>query len=360
MATLAERCSNIWNNMRKSPRQVPSGIMISSSQVEEKNNSDNIPFTVIKPNKHYFQVRVNEMYLSFSREWFAEYDPMVFAVSEFVYDKKKEAIPFVVGPTMMEKFGKRLPKGMIFSDTRVAGLHPYRGGQLTLSIILYKVQTGNMVRKLLRLIENTANVLDFASALTTYLKVADVVIDGVESLLELGGSEPLIGLRKEFNPADDELRPSYFVLINLPDTDIDTAKLWVRNRRLYYGDTLQSSEPFRDADFVLYSVTLAPQRSDLSTLPFYPQWEHTQREALDPREDSWLSAKANMASLMQSMLLSPDLTDQQALELVEEWRKKLVSFHKMAVDNANMSEKKPKAPEQMDEARAKSLAFLKE
>lgn len=356
MATLAERCSNIWNSIRQSPGQIPSGVTIPSNQVEEENR----PSTVFKPNKHYFQVRVNEMYLSFSREWFARYDPMVFAVSEFVYDKKKEAIPFVVGPAMMEKFGKRLPNGMIFSDTRVAGLHPYRGGQLTLSIILYKVQTGNMVRKLLKMIENTANVLDFANALTTYLKVADVVIDGVESLLELGGSEPLIGLRKEFDPADGELRPSYFALINLPDTQVDTGKLWVRNRKLYYGNSLQSAIPFRDADFVLYSIMLAPQRSDLSTLSFYPQWEHTQREALDPREDSWLSAKANMASLMQSMLLSPDLTDQQARELVEEWRSKLINFHKMAVGNANMSDKKPQAPKQMEEARAKSLAFLKE
>ncbi|MDX1638861.1 MAG: hypothetical protein R3281_12885 [Balneolaceae bacterium] len=357
MTTLAERCGSIWNSIRQSPTQLPSGVTIPHGQVESGNQTSDL-FT---PNRHYFQVRVNEMFLSSGREWFAKYDPMVFAVSEFVYDKKREAIPFVVGPAMMQKFGRNLPEGMIFSDTRVAGLHPYRGGQLTLSIILYKVQTSNMVRKLLAMIENTANVLDFANALDTYLKVADVVMDGVESLLDLGGSEPVMGLREEFDPSDGRLRPSFFALINMPKNELDTNKLWVRDRTLYYGESSESASPFRRADFVLYSVTQVPERSDLTTLPFYPQWEHTQREALDPREDSWTSAKANMASLMQTMLLSPDLTDHQAHQLVKEWSNKLVNFHKMAVGNANMSDgKSKKAPEKMEDARAQSLAFLKE
>ena len=83
---------------------------------------------VFQSDQHYFQVRINEMYLKYSRNWFSRYDPMVFVVSEFTYDKKAEAVPFVVGQQMMEKFEKNTPTGMIFSDTRVAGVHPYRGG----------------------------------------------------------------------------------------------------------------------------------------------------------------------------------------------------------------------------------------
>lgn len=355
MASLTERCSAIWNSLRQSQSDIPTGVMIPADHVEGQQAAPSF-----KPGEHYFQVRVNEMYLAFSRQWFAGFEPMVFVVSEFVYDKQREAIPFVVGPQMMEKYGQKLPAGMIFSDTRVAGLHPYRGGRLTLSVVLYKVQSGNMARSMLRMIENAANVLDFSTALASYVKVADVVLDGVEALLDLGNSVPLIGLRKEFDPYNEELKPSYFALINRQDNHLDTSKLWVKDRKLCYGDSLQGAEPFRQADFVLYSITQTSSRSDLTTLPFYPQWERAQREALDPKEDSWLSAKANMATLAQSMLLSPDLTDMQAELLLTEWTKKLQRFHKMAVGDAKRSTKPSLAASPaMDKVRGRSLAILK-
>ena len=35
--------------------------------------------------------------------------------------------------------GQQTPVGMVFSDTRVAGIHPYRGGRLIVTVILYSV-----------------------------------------------------------------------------------------------------------------------------------------------------------------------------------------------------------------------------
>jgi hypothetical protein len=79
----------------------------------------------LEPHEHYFQVCINEMYLSYGREWFKTYDPMIVAVSEFAYAGEPAAIPFVIGPTMLEKSVGRMPaEGMVFSDTRVAGPHP--------------------------------------------------------------------------------------------------------------------------------------------------------------------------------------------------------------------------------------------
>jgi hypothetical protein len=36
-------------------------------------------------NEHYFQVRINEMFLAAGRKWFVDYHPMVFVVSQFNY-----------------------------------------------------------------------------------------------------------------------------------------------------------------------------------------------------------------------------------------------------------------------------------
>jgi len=62
---------------------------------------------------------------------------MVFVSSELSYDSAEIAVPFVVGPSMIK--GQQTPVGMVFSDTRVAGIHPYRGGRLIVTVILYSV-----------------------------------------------------------------------------------------------------------------------------------------------------------------------------------------------------------------------------
>ncbi|MFX0201552.1 MAG: hypothetical protein ACFFCW_36010 [Candidatus Hodarchaeota archaeon] len=333
MKPLVERCWDIWESIRRSPAQVPSRVSITPDHVDE---GEKLKIT-FQPDEHYFQVCINEMYLTYSREWFNKYDPMVFVVSEFIYDKRIEAVPFIAGPKIMKKYEKKIPEGMVFSDTRVAGLHPYRGGRLTLSVVLCRVQRRNYARQLLQMVESAASVLDFSTSLSTYVKVASVILDGVEALLGLGDTDPLIGLRKEFDPdAGDGLAPGYFALIDMPDARLDTNKLWVRERQLVYGSSLADAKPFRDADFVLYSITQTTERSDAATLPFYQLWERVAQEAAKPKEDNWQSAKANMLSLYQTLKLSPDLTHHQADNLTKKYIADMKRLHENAVDLAEL------------------------
>jgi len=334
MKSLVERCGNIWESMRQSPAQRPSRVDIPRSHVDEGQKMG-IDF---KPFEHYFQVRVNEMYLPYERKWFSTYDPMVFVVSEFKYGKEDEAVPFVVGPMMMEQYGQKMPAGMIFSDTRVAGLHPYQGGRLALSVVLYRVRQTNYAKKLLQVVESAASVLDFATALSTYTKIASVVLDGVEALLGLGDTDPLIGFRCEFDPdAGDKFEPSYFALINTPEDDLDTDKLWVRKRKLLYGNSLAKAKPFRDADFVLYSTAQTAKRSDLTTLSFYPAYERMIDAAMKSNtEDSWRLTKALMTDLAQTLRFSPDLTPEHAADLRSEYISEMVKEHERSVDVSNL------------------------
>jgi hypothetical protein len=329
MPTLAERCQEIWNRVKASPTEQPSRITIPAGHVE----SSAAPSADFQPNEHYFQVRVNELYLTNSRQWFSTYDPMVFVVSEFTYDKRVEVVPFVVGPAMMEQYGTKIPEGMIFSNTRVAGLHPYRGGRLSLSVVLCRVRRTDYPRRLLGVIESAADALDFSTALSSYVKVAGAVVDGVEALLGLGDTDPLIGLRNEFDPdAGDALRPTFFALFNAPN--VDPNSLWVRDNKLYKGASLAASQPYRDTDFVLYSVVQTPERSDETTLPFYPLWERVLQLSTQPDENSWKRAKADMVSLRQTMVLSPDLTPAQADALFDRYMKRMKSEYDKASELA--------------------------
>jgi hypothetical protein len=356
MTSLAERCKGIWDNIRQSEAQMPSRVAIPDNHVDD---GDKVQ-TALQPDEHYFLVRINEMYLTYSRKWFSEFDPMVFVVSEFTYDNKVVAVPFVVGPMMMKKYGPEIPTGMVFSDTRVAGLHPYRGGRLNLTVVLYRMKRDDYAKKLMQVVEGAANALDFSTALGTYVKVASVVLDGVEALLGLEGTVPLIGLYKEFDPdAGDMLKPSYFALIDMPDHSIKPEDLWVRNNQLHYGKNHNELRQFRNADYVLYSIGGTQERSDLRPLPFYSDWELVAKEATTPKESNWENAKANMAILYQKMCLSPDLTGNQAQSLADEYVSRMQMLHKNAMKISNLGGEKETEPSDLDSVRDKAISILK-
>ena len=323
-----------------------------------KNDGEELDATLQK-DVDYFQVLVNEMYLTYARKWFSTYDPMVLVVSDFIYDKEQTSVPFVVGPVLMEKYMEKVPQGMVFSDTRVAGLHPYRGGSLALAVVLCSIQRDNYARKLLELVEGAANVLDFSTVLSTYMKVANVILDGVEALLGLNSTTPVVGLRKQFNPGAGGVRPGYFALINASEGAIKEEDLWVRDRKLLYGSKFETARPFRDADYVLYSITKTPKRDDLSTLPFYPLWERVRKEAMIPKEDPYLNAKANMTILAQDMMLSPDLTEEQANDLADEYSERMKTLHDSAVKRAQRAPGEEVEPSELDRVRSKALSILR-
>ncbi len=328
MPTLLERTAKLWDKAQHSAAQLPARIAIPYSQTDK---SAGEPF---QPDRYYFQVRVNEMYLQYGREWFSTYLPLVMFTSEFTYNRQRESVPFVVGPELVEKNGTKLPdNSMVFTNTRVAGLHPYRGGRLTVTAVLYRSKRTDYIRNLLRVVENAANLLDFSTSLGVYTKIASVVLDGLEALFDVGDTDPIMGWRQEFDPdAGDALLPGYFALINKPETAVDAAKLWVKDNQLCYGDSLSAAKPYRDADYVLFSLAQTDERSDVEMLPFQSLWDRVEQAALEPSDDHWKSAKANMLSLFQTLTASPDLTARHAKKLADDYKTRMIEAHQRAVE----------------------------
>jgi len=344
----------IIDKAKNSPTKLPTRISIPSENISSKDKIG----VALQSDQHYFQIRINELFLKNKRNWYREFAPMVFVVSEFTYDGKEETVPFVVGPQIMDKFGQSLPNDMVFLNTRVAGLHPFKGGQITLSVILYEYKVGDYSEKILRTLESTANIFSFATSFNIYIKLAGVIFEGVESLLGLQDVNPLIGLRIQMDQDADDLRSGYFVLINSPEGSIDENKLWVKNNQLLFGDTLTAAKPFRDADYTLYSILHDEDRSDLTALPFHQLWQHVKKEAAVPGEEAEKSALANMVSLNQSILTSPDITEKHALELIAKYQNDLELIRKVTSGQVKRSEK-DSTETKMDKVRSMSLKVLK-
>ncbi|MBZ5509309.1 MAG: hypothetical protein LAO78_27950 [Acidobacteriia bacterium] len=355
---LVDKCARLIKSIPKEERSMPYRVTIPM----EDTDCGISPVAHFETNQNYFQVRLNEMYLSYERQWFTTFDPMVLVISEFTYDGEKHTVPFTVGASMLENVDK-IPEGMIFSDTRVAGIHPFRGGKLAISVILYRVKVNDYARNLLNIVGRTAGALDVGANLMNYTKIAGAVLDGVEAVLGLADTTPIVGIRREYDSNAGKVQPAFFALIDMSEQELNLQpgeKFWVQQNQLVCGNSLAAATPFRKADFALFSLCQVEERDDIDTLSFYPLWERIGREAMRPTADDWLSTKANWTTLAQDIMFSPDLTDKHADKLVDRYFERLKNLHEMAIKQSHLGAKEAETFPEIEAIRSKSLEIFRE
>jgi hypothetical protein len=336
MRDLIKTVQGWWENMKSAEAKTRAHFPIDRSHADDGAKLG-LPF---KDKQHYFQVIVHEMFLAKAREWFVHYDPMVVAAATYEYDTKVETVPFVAGPSMLNDFGRETPSGMIFRDTPVSGLNPYQGGAFTLTLVLYKVQRKNNADKLLRLVEGVSKSLDPSNTLAAYLKVAGAIVDGVEAILGLDETVPLLGYRVTFNPQiGKDMTPDYWVLID-DDSASKSMKpdgFRVRGSRLFEVNAQGKEQEYRDHDFVLFRIAQGNKRNDERTLPFYPLWTAAQDFAARGDDEFWKEAKAHFGTLRRSLLKSPDLTKPDYERFRTEYFEELKKVRKQSVEEATLA-----------------------
>jgi hypothetical protein len=303
---LANDWKTIWSNIQTGSPEIPGMVEIPTTNFDH--NIDGLDVKFFEPNQDYFQVVINEMYLTAGRKWFDRIAPSVFVVSEFTYSRQRLTTPVFIGPSRIQELkSEKQPKGVIYRDYGL-GLYPYRGGGVTLYLALCEVGIGDAAPKqLLRIVENTAKALDFSPALNPYTKVASLVIDGFKGLVDASGITPLISVRQSFGAnMNIQFKPSFFVLLD--DPEVNPQSLWVRNRQLMQGKDAEHLIPYRDTGYVLYSIVKPEhnKRDDLQTLPFSDLWERVKEEANGRTDKQHENARVLMADLYQTYIPQVD------------------------------------------------------
>src|SRR5262249_31046543 len=154
----------------------------------------------------------------------------------------------------------------------------------------------------------------------SYLQAADGLLDGVETLLQVGSVDVVTTFRTSFDPTfGQQFIPGYAALIEAPEQTFDRMQLWVREDQLLYGPNSAQAQPFRQADDILYRVVQTAERSDEVALPFYPLLEQIRKAAAQPDHESWQIANANLVTLYQTLAQSPDLIPMQVDALMERY-----------------------------------------
>jgi hypothetical protein len=313
MSERVQRCHRLWQSLYRVAARPAHCFQPILPQTAPDDSPAAEP---LRPDEHYFQVRISELYLSYRQQWLSNYDPLLVVISEFVYGQQVVALPVVLGPLLLGRQMRKTAGGMLFLDSRAAGWHPYRGGPLTVAAMLCRVRRESQTQAHVRLIERTAGALDFATDLDAYLKLADVVLDGLENLASTGRLVPWLGFRFSSDPANTgRTLPHYGTLIDMPVAELHTDMLHVWDDRLVYGAIPAAAQPFRQADYMLVQFARTHQREDFQALPFYDLYRRIMREAALSDDDSWLRARANRLALLDSLVQSLDLTPVQATAL---------------------------------------------
>lgn len=280
------------------PAQLPNVISIGGNGSRQK----------ILRNQDYFAVHVRELFIANTGRLWAEYEPMVFAATEYIYDNVKIVVPFVVGPSLINQPKGKIPEGLLIHDTQVAGWAPFRGGKVSLTMILYRVKRTDHAQKLLSVIEGVSGAVDFGVAVAGFTKIAAPILDGMNGLLDLGDAEAVLGQRIEFDSEADEGFPTGDVaLVASDDYPRDGHEFGIAEKRLTYGAKGRSFAPFRECDFLLYNISSSKERHDDAKLPFAAIKRDAMDAALRGEPEDWERARAQLLTLYRTMALSPDL-----------------------------------------------------
>lgn len=342
---------DLFESWASSPTMLPHLKRIPNSNTDDPEGLEGL----FEPQQHYFTVRVNEMFLSDQRKWMREIEPMVFCLSTYIYGEQEIDNPFIVGRNLLKTNMEGTSEGMVFHDTRVAGIHPYSGGRLVVSIALCQATTKDYLADSLGFIENVSRIFNanITSLIGNYLQIAKVVIDGIDNLLDSKAVEPLFGFRLEFDrDANDQFSPGYFVMIDKSGKEWDENKFFVKDNRLLYGASVATAKPFRQDEYVLFSVTKSNERGDIKILPVYQSYKKILEElkVKEVTQDKKDKIKDMLRVLNIEMQMSPDLTEPQALSLFEKY---INDVSKMIEPKFNFGASEKTTPNEWDKLDAK-------
>jgi hypothetical protein len=266
-------------------------------------------------NQHYLQVIVNQMWLAEKRNWWKQFDPMVLVVTSYIYGTEVKSVPMMVGPKIFKEYSEDVAGGSIIRNAPVSNLHPYKGGSVSLQVIFNKVEHKNNSDRLLKALESITSAASPVAPtipFSSYLKMADGVMGGMEILFDIPQTKPVIAYSETKNPQIKQIfKPEYLVLIDAPVmTKEEEAKFKIVDSQLHYEDEKEGLIPYKKNDFVLLQIAQGDHRTDEEILPFYTTWLEARRLGLQSRnvDALWKEAKDHFNTVKIALYESPDLT----------------------------------------------------
>lgn len=218
------------------------------------------------PDQTYFVVRMTGMYLARTRILWRKYYPMLHG---FVASAGQQE-HVIVDPGQLRELGNANLDRVVIMNYRLFGPLPYRDEDVGVTVGLYAVPGQDAAKALLATVGSLAALGGLA--LGQAQQVAQVVKEGVESILSLGETKLQLGIRDTFFQ-NNRLQPGYHVGIAASKFDIDNGRLWLSRGALVSGEDPRAGTAFTDYDYMVIEIERQDARDDWPRLPGLQDFE---------------------------------------------------------------------------------------
>ncbi len=260
--TLSEILNRIWSEPN---RQMTWGRIPAAQVIGQRPPA---PFAV---NDDYVIVRLASMFLRDSRTLWLKLSPLAHATVSLDGLKVPRTETAVVGPAQFGDLAAAPADRSVVLHQRLAGPAVWRGGDLNIAAGLFAVPKDKAAVALLDTLGQLAAL--GIPGLAQAGDIAKIVKGGVEGLIGLDGTKPVLGAkvalgdRRGDTPEGSEAAPCILVGVAAPAGKVDIERLWVRGGRMMHGRSADSLRPFEEHDHLLIAVERGPPREDFRGLP---------------------------------------------------------------------------------------------
>jgi hypothetical protein len=267
----------------------------------------------------YFEVRAHELFLARNQILWATHDPMAVVAVEFGYGSERITLPKVIGPDLISAVrgpagsSANALHGTVLTNTLIAGPHPYRGGNVDVTVRLFAVERANHAQMMLRTVEQLSSAFGDPGGISMFEKTGEALVSAMEAVFGLTKIRYLAGARLSTRMGNRPFEAGYVAVIAPPVPPLPSIAV--------HGDSLRHSldgTSWQDSDYVLIGIHGLQARGDENRFPFDRLRERALR-AVGDGKGSWERAKGLLVAAYQDMRVSPDLTLSEARRLFDQW-----------------------------------------
>jgi len=323
---------NFVKNLLQKPTERKFYARIKDDHVLDANNEP-LKLRAFESEKAYLEIRMAEMFLRFSRDYWAGYVPLLVSMSEFLYQNDHRTVVFLVGNQMLKRFQEQAGQEQVeFRNTLLAGPVPYKGGDVSLFVGLYRNKISDVSKPFWEFVETASGAFSLAQ-LSLYVDAAERIQDGLAKLLGISKDIEFLMAREDvFTPASSKsasdsaqsstaepptaqtsnLCEGYLAYFNCPEDACKREDLWVRDGLLFKGTDSSRLERIVQHDYCMVQLRHLTERSDYNLLPFHALWGRVQ----DAVYDNPPMAELLSLDLSREISRSPDITRSQRTQLI--------------------------------------------
>lgn len=281
-----------------------------------------IDTTPIKAGEAYCRIWLVEMRLAKGVEWLKQRYPVVHTAVRFHHGSEVVTIPQMLAPGNLNDMGKDNLDRVIQCNYPLTSLFPFNQGLVEFQAGLFSVVASDPIAKFIKTMEQISNLLPVPE-LSSVLKLAKPVYQGIEDLLDIGDRRLELGYQQTFTDAtgggSNLLRAGYFAAILAEENKFNDDTLCVvrdslkRSNPIFKKDFSDSS-PLEGYSYMLFRLEKQTEQ-DWESLTSIKELVYQAQDAVNKHEYEAVKTFL-LPAIKTAIVRSPDLAKADRLPMV--------------------------------------------